>query len=201
MSSHQLIENSEQTCYIESLKLMVDVRCAGFHDQCLQPYLWEDGAVRHSRKKRRFALSCVVARPLSDLEAHGFWAPQSDTIMRIIDVQDWITIWRDSKTWRSLYSPSKSPGKINLQSHLVWSLWIRCPFHVLGKDLLACIPSFWCDMISLAVECHHWCRVICRRIILLVKAGSAVDATIATLVPLLEEGDQIIDGGNEWSVL
>lgn len=37
-----------------------------------------------------------------------------------------------------------------------------------------------------------------RRIILLVKAGAAVDATIDTLVPLLEEGDQIIDGGNEW---
>jgi 6-phosphogluconate dehydrogenase len=37
-----------------------------------------------------------------------------------------------------------------------------------------------------------------RRIILLVKAGTAVDATIDTLVPLLEEGDQIIDGGNEW---
>jgi 6-phosphogluconate dehydrogenase len=40
--------------------------------------------------------------------------------------------------------------------------------------------------------------LLCRRIILLVKAGAAVDATIDTLVPLLEEGDQIIDGGNEW---
>lgn len=34
---------------------------------------------------------------------------------------------------------------------------------------------------------------------MLVKAGAAVDATIDTLTPLLEEGDQIIDGGNEWS--
>ena len=34
--------------------------------------------------------------------------------------------------------------------------------------------------------------------ILLVKAGKAVDATIDNLVPLLEEGDMIIDGGNEW---
>lgn len=35
-----------------------------------------------------------------------------------------------------------------------------------------------------------------RRIILLVKAGSAVDAFIDQLVPLLEKGDIIIDGGN-----
>eukprot|EP00002_Diphylleia_rotans_P011730 TRINITY_DN2309_c0_g3_i1.p2 TRINITY_DN2309_c0_g3~~TRINITY_DN2309_c0_g3_i1.p2 ORF type:complete len:472 (+),score=115.24 TRINITY_DN2309_c0_g3_i1:79-1494(+) len=37
-----------------------------------------------------------------------------------------------------------------------------------------------------------------RRIIILVKAGSPVDDTIATLVPHLEAGDIIIDGGNEW---
>ena len=43
--------------------------------------------------------------------------------------------------------------------------------------------------------------ILCRRIIFLVKAGAAVDATIDTLVPLLEEGDQIVDGGNEWYVL
>nr|XP_006127194.1 6-phosphogluconate dehydrogenase, decarboxylating [Pelodiscus sinensis] len=35
-----------------------------------------------------------------------------------------------------------------------------------------------------------------RRIILLVKAGSAVDDFIKSLVPLLEAGDIIIDGGN-----
>ena len=35
-----------------------------------------------------------------------------------------------------------------------------------------------------------------RRIILLVKAGSAVDDTIAKLKPYLEKGDIIIDGGN-----
>ena len=35
-----------------------------------------------------------------------------------------------------------------------------------------------------------------RRIILLVKAGSAVDSFIGQLVPLLEKGDIIIDGGN-----
>jgi len=35
-----------------------------------------------------------------------------------------------------------------------------------------------------------------RRVMLLVKAGSAVDAFIDKLVPLLEEGDIIIDGGN-----
>ncbi|KAI1296592.1 6-phosphogluconate dehydrogenase, decarboxylating [Halotydeus destructor] len=35
-----------------------------------------------------------------------------------------------------------------------------------------------------------------RRIVLLVKAGTAVDAFIDQLVPLLEKGDIIIDGGN-----
>src|SRR5437868_368401 len=35
-----------------------------------------------------------------------------------------------------------------------------------------------------------------RRVMLLVKAGQAVDDFIAQLVPLLEKGDIIIDGGN-----
>ena len=35
-----------------------------------------------------------------------------------------------------------------------------------------------------------------RRIILLVKAGAAVDAFIEQLLPYLEKGDIIIDGGN-----
>ena len=35
-----------------------------------------------------------------------------------------------------------------------------------------------------------------RRVMLLVKAGSAVDAFIDKLVPLLDAGDIIIDGGN-----
>jgi 6-phosphogluconate dehydrogenase len=35
-----------------------------------------------------------------------------------------------------------------------------------------------------------------RRILMMVKAGDAVDATIASLSPLLEEGDLLIDGGN-----
>jgi 6-phosphogluconate dehydrogenase len=37
-----------------------------------------------------------------------------------------------------------------------------------------------------------------RRIILMVKAGDATDATINTLVPLLESGDIVIDGGNSF---
>lgn len=37
-----------------------------------------------------------------------------------------------------------------------------------------------------------------RKIILLVKAGKPVDATIDTLKDLLDEGDLIIDGGNEF---
>lgn len=39
-----------------------------------------------------------------------------------------------------------------------------------------------------------------RKIILLVKAGSATDVTINALVPFLEQGDIIIDGGNSlWT--
>jgi 6-phosphogluconate dehydrogenase len=37
-----------------------------------------------------------------------------------------------------------------------------------------------------------------RRIVLLVKAGQVVDDTLAQLVPLLERGDMVIDGGNEF---
>ena len=37
-----------------------------------------------------------------------------------------------------------------------------------------------------------------RAIIFLVMAGKPVDAVIAQLVPLLDKGDLIIDGGNEW---
>jgi 6-phosphogluconate dehydrogenase len=37
-----------------------------------------------------------------------------------------------------------------------------------------------------------------RKIIMLVKAGKAVDATIDTLKGLLDEGDLIVDGGNEF---
>ncbi len=35
-----------------------------------------------------------------------------------------------------------------------------------------------------------------RKVMMMIKAGSAVDATIEQLIPLLEEGDIIIDGGN-----
>ena len=37
-----------------------------------------------------------------------------------------------------------------------------------------------------------------RRIIIMVKAGAPVDAVIAELTPLLDEGDMIIDGGNSF---
>lgn len=35
-----------------------------------------------------------------------------------------------------------------------------------------------------------------RKVMMMIKAGAAVDATIESLIPLLEEGDVIIDGGN-----
>ncbi|KAL4425619.1 hypothetical protein ABPG75_009635 [Micractinium tetrahymenae] len=37
-----------------------------------------------------------------------------------------------------------------------------------------------------------------RRVIILVKAGAPVDATIAELSKYMEPGDIIVDGGNEW---
>lgn len=37
-----------------------------------------------------------------------------------------------------------------------------------------------------------------RKILIMVKAGAAVDATIDSLVPLLEPGDLIMDGGNSY---
>ncbi|WP_084343052.1 NADP-dependent phosphogluconate dehydrogenase [Piscicoccus intestinalis] len=37
-----------------------------------------------------------------------------------------------------------------------------------------------------------------RRIVIMVKAGAGTDATIDTLLPLLDEGDIIVDGGNAF---
>src|SRR5207237_4807893 len=37
-----------------------------------------------------------------------------------------------------------------------------------------------------------------RRIMMMIKAGSPVDQTIDKLMPVLEEGDVVIDGGNSW---
>jgi 6-phosphogluconate dehydrogenase len=37
-----------------------------------------------------------------------------------------------------------------------------------------------------------------RRIMLMIKAGAPVDEMLGKLMPLLEEGDVVIDGGNSW---
>lgn len=37
-----------------------------------------------------------------------------------------------------------------------------------------------------------------RKLMFLVTAGPTVDKVIATFAELLEEGDMLIDGGNEW---
>lgn len=37
-----------------------------------------------------------------------------------------------------------------------------------------------------------------RAVIILVRAGAAVDAVIESLSQHMEEGDIVIDGGNEW---
>ena len=37
-----------------------------------------------------------------------------------------------------------------------------------------------------------------RKVMLMIQAGKPVDAVIEQLVPLLEEGDMILDGGNSF---
>ncbi len=37
-----------------------------------------------------------------------------------------------------------------------------------------------------------------RRILMMIKAGAPVDSVIGALVPLLDKGDIVIDGGNSW---
>ncbi|HEX2120658.1 MAG TPA: NAD(P)-binding domain-containing protein, partial [Thermoanaerobaculia bacterium] len=37
-----------------------------------------------------------------------------------------------------------------------------------------------------------------RRVMLMIKAGAPVDEMLDKLLPLLEEGDVVIDGGNSW---
>ena len=51
------------------------------------------------------------------------------------------------------------------------------------------------------VGCHSLEEMVAalktpRKVFMMVKAGEAVDAMIDTLLPLLEDGDIIIDGGN-----
>ena len=37
-----------------------------------------------------------------------------------------------------------------------------------------------------------------RKVMLMIQAGKPVDAVIEQLVPLLEKGDMILDGGNSF---
>lgn len=37
-----------------------------------------------------------------------------------------------------------------------------------------------------------------RKMIILVKAGPAVDMILDELIPLLDKDDLVVDGGNEW---
>jgi len=62
-------------------------------------------------------------------------------------------------------------------------------------------PSCTAELLSFSNTPPASClRVLCcgRSIIILVKAGAPVDATIKVLEEHLEPGDCIIDGGNEW---
>ncbi|KVC87242.1 NADP-dependent phosphogluconate dehydrogenase [Burkholderia ubonensis] len=55
-----------------------------------------------------------------------------------------------------------------------------------GRNL---VPTFTLEEFVASLETP-------RRILMMVKAGAATDATIAALKPLLEKGDVLIDGGN-----
>ncbi|AXF24112.1 phosphogluconate dehydrogenase (NADP(+)-dependent, decarboxylating) [Burkholderia pyrrocinia] len=55
-----------------------------------------------------------------------------------------------------------------------------------GRNL---VPTFTLEAFVASLETP-------RRILMMVKAGEATDATIASLKPLLEKGDVLIDGGN-----
>jgi len=57
-----------------------------------------------------------------------------------------------------------------------------------GKDIL---PTYTIEDLVSALESP-------KKIMLMVKAGKPVDAFIEKLVPLLNEGDLIIDGGNSY---
>jgi 6-phosphogluconate dehydrogenase len=58
----------------------------------------------------------------------------------------------------------------------------------------------WLTLVRLRVQMGEFVAALerPRRIIILVQAGAAVDATIAGLTRFLEPGDLIVDGGNEW---
>ena len=49
-------------------------------------------------------------------------------------------------------------------------------------------------------DCESFVLSLCkpRKILILVQAGKAVDDTIQNLIPYMEAGDIIVDGGNEW---
>ncbi|MHB8131157.1 MAG: NADP-dependent phosphogluconate dehydrogenase [Mobilitalea sp.] len=72
---------------------------------------------------------------------------------------------------------NRSPGKTN-----------EILMEAEGKDILG---SFTIEEFTQSLE-------IPRRIILMVKAGEAVDDTIKLLLPLLSKGDIIMDGGNSY---
>lgn len=67
-------------------------------------------------------------------------------------------------------------------------------FYFLSTDLLLCLGTNIVGAHSVEELCAKLKRP--RKIVLLVKAGSAVDAFIDQLLPYLEQGDIIIDGGN-----
>ena len=85
-----------------------------------------------------------------------------------------------TKTWGSLCSPWKSPG----EKARIGSRQSGC----------SCGAGHNGPLLRAAAANGH------RRVIMLVMAGKPVDATIALLMEHLEEGDCIIDGGNEWWV-
>lgn len=90
---------------------------------------------------------------------------------------------------------SQACGNVIGASAPPWLLWC-------GMQREPCRPrSGHCCFLPLAPRLLNLVLLMAapfRSVIILVKAGSAVDQTIEQLLKYMEPGDVIIDGGNEW---
>jgi 6-phosphogluconate dehydrogenase len=75
------------------------------------------------------------------------------------------------------------------------AVWNRSP-EVVDRFLTESAGKRFVGTASPADLCARLARP--RRILMMIKAGPAVDAVIESLVPHLDQGDVVIDGGNTW---
>lgn len=102
--------------------------------------------------------------------------------------------WQHCTEGRGM-NTSRACGNVIGASALPWLLWC-------GMQREPCRPRsghrhFW-PLASRLLNLVLLMAAPFRSVIILVKAGSAVDQTIEQLLKYMEPGDVIIDGGNEW---